>query len=636
MIINKIKDQLLNNKKIKLGIFFKVLGYKLLSLDIISKIIIISFFILIILLNLNSKVQNNVNFLKSLDVHWNYSIKHLVFQDQILGKDIFFTYGPLSPYLLSPSPIVSKSFLLNILPEIFIICLSLMIFYLLYKITNFNFKSLILLVPLFTLIRFNYYPILFAILLILLFLIIGVNKKVVPLNKTNIIVAAFFSSLFLLLKFNLGFTSMGVVFLLLIFSNKKNKSSYFFDLFLFILALSFFTIILFYLTTDSFNMAPFINNSFFITKYYPEYMSHSTQGGLLNILNFILLLGYFFGLFFLQKRYYLPYLFLCYTVFLYEWVRNDKGHVIIPLFFILVIIYFFIYNILTEKYIIKFISVKKISIGFIFAVLLILVLYIRLSLLPMSLLGKFNYSFFKTPFWKIENGYEKTEESLNKLNSAIPISMRSAIKKENKCLMAIPNFSAIPLALDICQVHLFNLQLYSSYTENSDKENINILKNSYPNVKIIIDNTRIDNRIYLSESPLFLRSILKNFEIELFEKKYLLLKPSSNIWKDVSCVKSDSFNSNFAKINFNDSMYSKFEKVFFKGPEVCIKTDDSLNRTYKTQLSRGIITKPYINNTSDLYNYLDNKKQKDIGKFEILYCKNDNIIETENEYFMCE
>jgi len=260
-----------------------------------------------------------------------------------------------------------------------------------------------------------------------------------------------------------------------------------------------------------------------------------------------------------------------------------------------------------------------------------------------------DFTFIKDPFWDIKNSQNKAVESLVELNNAIPEPIKDSLKNHEGYLMSLPNYSAIPLALNKPQLHLAYLQLYANSPNNADGMNIEAVKSVYPNIKIIIHDKSVDKRIFLSENPLLLLSIYKNFQIETFEKKLLLLTPKNSSWENINCIKKNKDEEyNFTKIYLEKSFFEKIAATFYKGKEICLEfLDDSTNktdykRTYYSQLEKGIVTTPFSIKVNDVLSYLKDGEVKTLEKFNIRNCsdiinKHDsNSLEiNREEYFLC-
>ncbi|MDD3887307.1 MAG: hypothetical protein PHN19_00840 [Patescibacteria group bacterium] len=617
--------------------------YKFASLDQIGRIMMFLFFLIVLILNLD---LNNQNLFVGVDGNWQYSLKYFLFQDQKLGVDVFFTYGPLATYLY-PGPIVTTSFFLSILPEIFVSLLFAFVFFLLYKITKFCFRSIILLLPFVVFLSksdFNFFVIDTLVYLILFLLIVAIDKKNVEINYISVFFYSLFSAILLLFKFNLGiaFFTLGslLIFLNLLESKKKLLLLFLEYLFSFCIFLLGF----FYLTTGSFDILNFIFKSFSVSSLYKEYMSLNDQTLFEYVLNFILVLGFLFGFIFLRKINYAPYLLLCYFAFLYGWIRNDQ-HILPTLILILLIICYFIYTNLEKSklFIIKNRTIK-INVCLILALGLIIVLQMRLLFFSINLFRPdLNLNFFSLPFWKIQSGLENTQKNLQSQSEQIPRSIRKIIKKNKKCLMVLPNKSIIPVALNTCQIHLINLQLYSSYLADSDMLNRDVLKEKYPHVRILLHDEVIDYRLFFSETPMFAESIIKNFEIDKFDDGYLLLKPKYKKWHDISCNISNSSQYNLVRYKFDRSFLDNIRTFFYKGSEIYIESIDKntnshlVNRTYYSQLEKGIIVKPFLRDLSDFYQYLKTKnKSKSSEDFKIIYKDRGLLSNIKKEFLDCK
>ena len=287
--------------------------------------LIIVFFVFLVFSNI---YLEKTDLFLGVDGNWKFSVKHSIFQDQHLGKDFFFTYGPLAPYLL-PYPAASPSFLAVFLPELFKLLIFTLIFYLIYRLTKFDLRSLFFLVPLSLFLNGGFFTTFLdlSIEIILLLLILNINKGAIRLGTKNILFFSAFSSLLLLFKFSLGLASGGVVFLLLFFNTWKNKRELARKMFVFAASFGIFTLFLFYLTTRAINIFPYILNSLSLSSLYKEYMAINMQSPSDYLINLILVLGLALNFIILKPKNYLPYIFLSYTAILYGWVRND-GHIL--------------------------------------------------------------------------------------------------------------------------------------------------------------------------------------------------------------------------------------------------------------------------------------------------------------------
>ena len=603
-------------------------------------LMIISFFLIIFS---NIYLEKTDLFL-GVDGNWKFSVKHSIIQEQHLGKDVFFPYGPLAPYL-SSSPVVSQSFLIVLLPELFKLFLFVLIFYLIYKFTKFNLKSLLFIIPLSLFINGGFFTTYtdLVIQIILLLLLLNINKGSIELDNKNAIILAVFSSVLLLFKFSLGLASVGTIFLLLIFNFWNRKKELVRKLSIFLASFAIFTLLTFYLTAHTINIFPYIMNSLAISKLYKEFMAINMQTPSDYMINLILVFGLTLNFLILKPKNYLPYIFLSYTAVLYGWVRND-GHILSTNVYILASLAAFVNSTPEKLPFFKKLKIKQVyNAGLFFAGIFLVISYLNFLDYKVDLLKpNLEFNFFKKPVWRAEAGFEETKKDLAVLSSSIPPSIKKSVQKDNGCLMVVPDKSAIPLALDKCQVHLVYLQLYSNYPDNSDELNINKLKQNYPKVKILFHDGAIDNRIYLSETPLFMLSIYKNFEVEYFENGLLLLKPKNEKWQDIECLESEKSKSNFLKAQVRYTPYKKIKSLVYKDPELCVEyTDPSTGqkiekRTFRTQLKRGIATEPFLLNINDLFNYFEKEKKKSLAELNLKKCGTGKSVAVENiGYFSC-
>ena len=142
-----------------------------------NRLIFLIFLLFFIFLFLSNTYLEDFSASAGIDAYWRYSVKFLPTQNQYLGKDVFFTYGPLSPYIL-PAPIASSDLIFALIPSLFKIFLFFIIFYLIYRLSRFNAKSLLFLLPLVPLLIDGSYFFTFidAVIYIILLLVI-VNIK---------------------------------------------------------------------------------------------------------------------------------------------------------------------------------------------------------------------------------------------------------------------------------------------------------------------------------------------------------------------------------------------------------------------------------------------------------------------------
>jgi len=603
--------------------------------------LMIIFFFLIIFSNI---YLEKTDLFLGVDGNWKFSVKHSIFQDQQLGKDFFFTYGPLAPYLL-PSPVVSQSFAMLLLPELFKLFLFAFIFYLIYRLTKFGLRSLFFLVPLSLFLNGGFFTTFtdLAIEIILLLLILNINKGSIQISAKNILFFSAFSSVLLLFKFSLGLASGGTVFLLLLFNAWKNKRESARKILFFAASFGIFTLFFFYLSAHTINIFPYISNSLALSSLYKEYMAINIQSPSDYLINLVLVLALALNFIVLKPKNYLPYIFLSYTAVLYGWVRND-GHIFSTNAYILFALAAFV-NSSPQK--ISFLTKLKpkfiYNAGLFFAGIFFVISYLHFLDYKIDLLKpNLDLNFFRKPVWRTSAGFQETKDDLAKLRSSVPLSITQSIQKDDSCLMVVPDKSAIPLALEKCQIHLAYLQLYSNYPENSDRLNIENLKRNYPQTKILFHDGAIDNRIYLSETPLFLLDVFKNFEIDRFESNFLLLKPRNKKWQDAECAESEKKDSNFLKAQVKYSSYKKIKSLIYKDPELCVEYADPTTgqkiekRIFRSQLERGVMTEPFLLNVNDLFSYFSNGENRTLEKLEIKRCAGSNSFTVENvEYFSC-
>ena len=605
----------------------------------LNKLPVIIFVLAFILLFFSNIYAETTNLFSGVDGNWKYSVKFMSGQGQSLGKDVFFTYGPLAQFLL-PAPTSFYSVFLNLLPGIFKLIILLIIFFLIYKLTKFNFKSLILILPLLILffegIFSNFIDLFFQIIALLL--VFSVDQESAKFSKKEIVFTSALASVVLLFKFSSGITIFGTIFLLLLFNQYENRKQLVANLAIFSMASIFCVEFIFFLITKSVNIVPFIINSLYLSNFYKEFMATTRQTEFVYILNLILIFGLFLNFSVLKKRSFLPYAFVSYIAVSYGWIRND-GHVLATNLFVLMALLLFVYLIFKQKN--KFVF----QLNFINIRLALAIILIPISLYTINHLGidilKFhiNFNFFKNPIWNVEDAYAETTKELEKMNMQIPELIKNYIQKDTKCLMIIPDKSAIPLALNKCQIHQINLQLYSNYTPNSDKQNIEILSKNYPNSRILIHSGVIDNRIFLSETPLFIMNIYKNFKVALFENGYLLLEPKNQKWKKLNCLASSLNEYNFIRVDVDESILYKIESLLFKGPEICLNFEDTNSkkkRTFLSQLKNGLIVNPFISNVDGLYAYFQGN-QKQIDNFKITECSDKkSFFDTRIDYLKCD
>ncbi|MBD3244459.1 MAG: hypothetical protein GF335_00510 [Candidatus Moranbacteria bacterium] len=594
----------------------------------------------------NLYYKDDANVKNTIEGSWNYSIKNMLFQNENLGRDVFYTYGPLATYFFS-SPALTDSFLILILPVLLSVFLALIIYFLLFKLTRFKVRSLLFLPPLFLLFHaISAIKLEFCIQFILLLIIFNVDRKKITLNKKTILILAFFTAFATLLKFSLGMVSVATLSFLIFLNNKKIISKQNIKKIIFYESLVFvFLFILFYFSAKSTDIITYLSNSLQVSIGYKEYMAVDVQLPVVKFINFLLIFPILLNLFILKKKNYPSYLILSYFAILYGFVRNDL-HVLTSLQYMFTVLVVFVYYALNKKNLTK--KNKKLAFDYKLILGIFCLAFIHLHLISNYkqnfLKPDVRLSFLKSPIWKTDQYLKKAEKNLDTGKKMIPNKIEKSIKNSSKCLMVIPNFSSVPLFVHTCQVHNVYLQYFSNYPDNSDQLNIEKIKKQYPdNLNILFHNGSIDGRIYLSESPKLLLAILKNYKLELKENQYLLLTPKNKRWQDIECKKSSKENHNFVQIHLKESILEKIKKTIYKPTKTYIHLQindkTQIKRTYRSQLEYGIITDPYFQDTQDIAEFLNNPKDynKTIKDYSLKTKDRQKEFQiTEKVYYRCD
>jgi len=583
----------------------------------------------------------------SLDQAWIFNLSNSknLDENEKIGVDYFYTYGPLAPYFLNSSTNIYSPLQSNITSSIFFIFNIFILFFLLIKYIGNYYIRLIppitILTILFTYvngIRYGYDFTTFAILF-LITLLVSANK--VKIDNKFAFLLSVYTSIFVLFKFNLGIYLFIIINTIITFSvlkySRLNKIKIFTkqeiiktfrnslikskQLIIFNLLTAIFTFLLFVVTTSSPDIISFIKNSLYISLGYREYMSTDTLTSYQNLSNTLLIVSFVLPIYLLRKKFFIPYFVLVYFSLLLGWTRRDS-HILVTSAFCLFIVSLVISSLDIAKFKSK-------------AILLISLCLIFIGVgafesMNSSLIRiKPDFAALEYPFFRSQNNVDNVSKDFAKIKSSFNESFINKIN-ESQSLTVLPWAVHLSAVFNKPSLNISHLQVFQSYSPLAEKSTIKKLKENYKTNSLLMHDGTIDGRIYMSEMPLLTLNIQKNYKVEATQENFLLLSRNSDNFSEVSCKDSNTENSNLNKIIIKENLYDKLKRFLYKPNSICLNISDNRGntftmKTYKSQLERGIVTSGFIGDTYDLNLYYEGSK-REININRIYNCETDKEI----------
>ncbi|MDQ7020230.1 MAG: hypothetical protein Q9M91_00085 [Candidatus Dojkabacteria bacterium] len=351
-----------------------------------------------------------------------------------------------------------------------------------------------------------------------------------------------------------------------------------------------------------------------------------------NILAIITLLSLSLPVVYLKRKNLPAYLGIVYFVFLNGWIRKDRHTLVILTlaFFVLAYSAVVLLNNIKESTNDKERIFNKIM-------FLISTIFIFTTIFAFR---AFNINLFSldlrddalsTPVYFNDHITNKWNVDAARIREEFREDYISNIRNGKK-LLVLPWATHLPDVFGVDPIYIPMIHLYQSYTEFAEEESINFLDINHGEFNILIHNNNIDNRLYLSEMPEFILDILNNYKFVNEDNGSVLLYPN-NEYNPVQCSESGN-KTNMIKIKTDESAIKKLNSALVKPDEICISfTLDSgeniSHRTFKSQLERGIIVSPYLENSNNIRKYLEDgiSKKIELDTVSVYYCKNNESLE---------
>lgn len=584
-------------------------------------------------------IDSDLHFWKSLDPSWTIALNYSIINDLNFGKDIAFTYGPLSFLITRVAWGVNKYYF--ILFDVFCFVNYFYLIYFTYKKAKVKLIYLLFLALCILCLPINnsggYSIILFFIFIFWMSLCLDNFKKIYLISPIILTILLFF------IKFNTGLVTLLVLnIFIFIFYFKSNIS------FKELIALVISPIALIILLSFGLNVTLFdyIISGFNLVKGYNEIMYVNDNGVL--ILKITTILVFFICAFFMffkitnKKEIFsylktiTPYLFLFfigfYILYKQSFVRADKAHT--EDFFKYFLFLIICINLFFNKELKSLFNVLLIT-----PVLFIFYLKANQEFSFYSVTEKTN----KLKYFKQLNGFSKISGMyLFPNNNKLPDDILTIIGKStidtfpwNIHMLIENNLNYSPRPV---------LQSYSSYTKQLEELNFNFYNSEKAPQYVLYDNASIDNRYpYFDESKVYALLEKKYRPIKTFsflDRTLLLLEKINN--ENFKLVKTKVFSSKmnsdillqpdmFYEIKASKTVFGEISSLINYSPELSIiissNKKSTINRTSLSLLESGIYTSNYIESTDDFYKSYSSKDN---------YIEKISVVPLNNDYFKDE
>lgn len=579
-------------------------------------------------------------FWNSLDPSWSLALKYSGNLNLIWGKDVVFTYGPLSYLIIKNGWGASRWSLLFF--DIFYYLNFTIIFY--FSLRNyFNKIAVTLIVVLLTAI-IPAYPNGGAALVLLLFLAFWIYRNLKAIQNINYAFQIAIIIFLFYIKFNTGLISFvlfytGIIYLL-IFKKEQIKRALFFSIL---------PLIIIYLLSYQLNVSlkEYIISGYHIVSGYNDimYLNDPSRNYLLFCaLAFILLTIFFllFQFFPFKKEFFFENLFklgifaICiFIIYKQAFVRADIQH----------ILDFFKYSLLLIICIPDFTNYKLKSIQTVILFgLIAVVLFVGFKENEISF-DKYFSKLNKEKYFKTFVNFD--EESKSKLipnNNALPIEILNKIGKNtvdvfpwNIHLLLENNLNYLPRPV---------LQSYSCYDKYLQDLNFNHYNSENAPKFVLLDYEAIDLRYPFYDEVKTNVVLIKNYKVSDTllhnQRKMLLLERKENV-KPIKFIKIDEYamilndaivvkKDVFYEIEAYSSLKGKFSSIIRYAPEINLeihtKTSIFQGRTSLSMLKAGIFSPYYIKDIEDFRKLIKQEnlpKDKMINAFYLKAFDTDNF-----------
>lgn len=601
-------------------------------------------FILFISANIHSDKFNSLD-KTSLDPGWMHTIENIRYEDSgILGKDLFFTYGPLSQYFHPAENNIHRPLVHNITSNLFLIFNFSILILLLIRISKYRNYSLILLaVPMLPWLMIDKLLKYETMVLVIAFLVIYIyNNKKTKLNFPAVILLALYSGLFLLFKFNIGIYLLTIFPALIITKNFHSKKICLILLLTFSSVSTIFIFIIFAFLTHTLNILPYIYNSLVISMQYKEYMALEDLTRYSYITSVITLIGFIIPIFYLKKKTLIPFFVLVYFAFVNGWTRHDK-HVLETTLIIFFITCISAYTLINQKYLFQICVGLKNKLALIIIILALIGCYFNYSAFGVNLTDfNFKGTAFSDPIFTSQNTTHYYALDSNNIRNSVGSGFISNLNKSNKILV-LPWGNHLSDVFDKDRIYLPYLQMYQSYTPEAERLSETILEENYNDTNLLIHAFAIDNRLYFSEMPNFTLDILKNYQYINYDNELLLLGKKNQPFQQVQCIETQNLEeTNFMQIYIEETLFEEIKAKVFKPTEICINITNQNNdvitkRVYDSQLKRGIIIDPVLTNVEDLKKYFYDNTSNRMISYSITYCNTSRSLPIiQEKYYKCD
>ncbi|HLO74384.1 MAG TPA: hypothetical protein VK164_10645 [Flavobacterium sp.] len=579
-------------------------------------------------------------FWNSLDPSWSLALKYSGNLNLIWGKDVAFTYGPLSYLIIKNGWGASRWSLLFF--DIFYYLNFTIIFYL--SLRNYVNKIAVTLIVVLLTAIIPAYPNGGAALVLLLFLAFWIYRNLKAIQNINYAFQIAIIIFLFYIKFNTGLISFvlfytGIIYLL-IFKKEQIKRALFFSIL---------PLIIIYLLSYQLNVSlkEYIISGYHIVSGYNDimYLNDPSRNYLLFCaLAFILLTIFFllFQFFPFKKEFFFENLFklgifaICiFIIYKQAFVRADIQH----------ILDFFKYSLLLIICIPDFTNYKLKSIQTVILFgLIAVVLFVGFKENEISF-DKYFSKLNKEKYFKTFVNFD--EESKSKLipnNNALPIEILNKIGKNtvdvfpwNIHLLLENNLNYLPRPV---------LQSYSCYDKYLQDLNFNHYNSENAPKFVLLDYEAIDLRYPFYDEVKTNVVLIKNYKVSDTllhnQRKMLLLERKENV-KPIKFIKIDEYamilndaivvkKDVFYEIEAYSSLKGKFSSIIRYAPEINLeihtKTSIFQGRTSLSMLKAGIFSPYYIKDIEDFRKLIKQEnlpKDKMINAFYLKAFDTDNF-----------
>lgn len=550
-------------------------------------------------------------FWNSLDPSWSLALKYSGNLDLIWGKDVAFTYGPLSYLIIKNGWEASKWSLLFF--DIFYYLNFTIIFYL--SLRSYVNKIAVVLIAVLLTAIIPAYPNGGAALVLLLFLAFWIYRNLETIKGINYIFQIAIIILLFFIKFNTGLISFVLfytaIIYLLIFKKEQTIRALFFSIL---------PIILIYLLSYQLNVSlkEYIISGYHIVSGYNDIMylnDPSRKYLLLCAFAFILLAIFFllFQFFPFKKELFFENLFkagifaICiFIIYKQAFVRADIQH----------ILDFFKYSLLLIICLPDFTNYKVKSIqSVILFGLIAIVAFVGFKENEITLDKYFNKLNKEKYFKTFVNFQEESKSKLIPNNNALPIEILNKIGKStvdifpwNIHLLLENNLNYLPRPV---------LQSYSCYDKYLQDLNFNHYNSQNAPKFVLLDYETIDLRYPFYDEVKTNIVLIKNYKVADTllhnQRKMLLLERKENV-KPIKFVKIDEYammlndpivvkKDVLYEIEVYSSLKGKFSSIIRYAPEINLeihtKTTVFQGRTSLSMLKAGIFSPYHIKDIDD-------------------------------------